>query len=287
MNEARAPVAPKPRRRWWRLLWRSFAAVALIWLVPVMGGCMNLSTPVDYLMNLGAVERDESLVAPEDGRRHLVVLSHGLWRSAAAMGRLERSLRRHGYETYNENYASTEGFIEDHAAALGRGLEARLAAAGEQEVVLYFVGHSMGGLQIRHYLSTSAAVQPAACVFIATPHRGAQLLDKRKDWLLFQILMGEEAPLQLSPGHPFYQQLRPLKGPVGVIYGGKGDGKGWNDDIDGDDDGTVGVDEAQLPEAQARVRLRLGHTAIGMHPDSVRQVLHFLRHRRFAESPPR
>jgi pimeloyl-ACP methyl ester carboxylesterase len=277
-----APAAPARKRRLVRRLLRGTVVGCVVYLTPVLSGCMNLSTPVDYVMNLGTFSHDPALKAKADGTRRLVVLRHGLWRSAGSMWKLERALKDHGYEVLNSSYPSTSGHIEDHAAMLRAELDAALATSDGRPLELFFVGHSMGGLQIRYHLSTPGARRPDACVFIATPHRGAALTDKRKDWLLFRWFLGTEAALQLSPSHPFYQSLRPLTCDAGVIYGSRGDSEGHNEDIPGDDDGTVGIEEAQLPEANDKVRLALGHTSLSFADSSIRQVLHYLKHRRFA-----
>lgn len=264
-----------------RRILRGLLIVAALYLTPVMVGCMNLSTPVDYLINIGTYPHDTKLEAPADGKRRLVILQHGIFRSAGALWKLERALRDHGYETLNVSYPSTRGHLEDHAAMLGQAIESHLADPDQRPDQTYYVGHSMGGLVIRRYLSEAAAHPPTACVFVATPHRGAALTDERKDWLVFKVFMGDEAALQLSPGAPFYDDLVRLSCPCGVIYGGPTDGEGWNDDIPGRDDGTVGIDEAQLPEAQDSIHLPLGHTRLSFADAMVRQVLHFLKHREF------
>ena len=102
---------------------------------------------------------------------------------------------------------------------------------------------------------------------------------------MFKLFMGDQAALQLSPGHEFYASLRAkVPGDVGVIYGGKGDDEGRNDDIIGDDVGTVGTEEAQLPEAKDAIRLPLGHTSLSYADQSLEQVLYFLKHRQFDHS---
>jgi hypothetical protein len=82
----------------------------------------------------------------------------------------------------------------------------------------------------------------------------------------FRFLLGTEAARQLRPSDPFQAELAsfgPVPAPrIGVIYGGKGDDEGWDERIPGDDDGTVGVAEAALPEATATKRLRIGHTRL-------------------------
>lgn len=273
------PSSPASIRR---RVWRGFLWAALVYLSPVLVGCMNLSMPVDYVMNLGTFDHDRALRASVDGVRRLVVLRHGLWRSAGSLWKMERALHDHGYETINLSYRSTKGYIEDHAKALRVEIEEVLRAPDDRKLELYFVGHSMGGLQIRYYLSQPGARRADACVFLGTPHRGAILTDKRKDRWLFKTFLGTEGAVQLSPGDPIYAKLRRLDCDCGVVFGGLGDGVGWNDDIPGDDDGTVGIDEAQLPEAKDRIHLVLGHTSLSYADATIRQVLHFLKHRRFA-----
>jgi pimeloyl-ACP methyl ester carboxylesterase len=276
-----APSSPSaaraPRRR--RVL-RGLAAAVVVFGVLVSCG-MNPSVPSDWLINLWPVPAVDATLRAQP--RTLVVLQHGMWRSAFALGRIERALRAHGYEVLNVSYPSTRAHIEDHAERLARAISARLASASQSPSAISFVGHSMGGLVIRRYLARPDAVRAKACVFIATPHCGAALAGKRQDALWFRLFMGNKAAKQLVCGDPFYDSLRPLSGvAVGNIIGGKGDGQGFSSVLEGDDDGTVRVAEAHLDGEQDTVLLPLGHTRIGMADATIKQVLSFLRTQRFA-----
>jgi len=269
------------RGRLWKRLPAVAGAAMLAYFLPVFAGCMNLSTPVDYLINMGTFPHRPELVAPADGKRRVVFLKHGLFRSAASLWKLERALRDHGYEVVNISYPSTAGYIEDFSTAMASEVADYLEGTPRDSVKVHYVGHSMGGLVIRHYLGRPDAVRPDSCVFVATPHRGAALSDARKGSLLFQTLLGNKAALELSPGSEFYRSLPPLPAglPCGNIYGSSGDPEGWNDDVPGDDDGTVGAKEAQLPQGPGvdSCRLRLGHTRISFSDQTVLQVLHYLK----------
>ncbi|MBK8097739.1 MAG: alpha/beta hydrolase [Planctomycetes bacterium] len=258
-------------------MWR-----VLLLLLCAYGGAVLFglppSWPFDVLYAAGRSPVPDGLTVPADGKRRVVVLQHGLWRSAAGMGRLERTLTAAGYEVLNPDYPSTAGFLADHAASLHVAIERRLAAGAAVDE-LHFVGHSMGGLVIQEYLRRTAARVPTSCVYIAVPHRGAMLCDLRKRWWVFALAMGDKAALQLSPGDPFHQQAIPLPCPTGAIVGTLGAG---NDAIPGDDDGTVAVGEATLAGAADTVTLGKGHTAIAIADETAAQVLQFLRHRRFA-----
>ncbi|MBX3463075.1 MAG: alpha/beta hydrolase [Planctomycetes bacterium] len=268
-------AAERRPRRWRRRAALGFGLLVLLHGVAVLAHG-PVAWPFDAVINLGGAPTAAALRAPADGRRRVVVLQHGLWRTAASLGRLERTLRAHGYEVCNPGYPSTADTIERHADRLHVVVE-RLH---EQPVdALYFVGHSMGGLVIQEYLRRAAARPPTACVYLATPHRGAVLADLRKHWFLFRLAMGDAAALQLSPGDALHRRSVPWPERSGCVVGTLGAG---NDSIPGDDDGTVGVDEATLAGAADRVVLPLGHTRIAMAPEVCLQVLHFLRHGAFA-----
>lgn len=258
--------------------------LANLGLVAVVGfliasafGCANPSYPTDLLLNLPPAPRDDTLVTE---RRALVVLQHGLWRSSGAMWRLERTLRGHGYDVLNPSYPSTRQSIQSHAARLSLEIEKYLEQKTEPYEEVHYIGHSMGGLVIRAYLATDAALPATSCVFLGTPQRGATLAEVHADKWWFRFLLGTEAARQLRPSDPFQAELAsfgPVPAPrIGVIYGGKGDDEGWDERIPGDDDGTVGVAEAALPEATATKRLRTGHTRLCASKAMIEEVLLFL-----------
>jgi triacylglycerol esterase/lipase EstA (alpha/beta hydrolase family) len=258
--------------------------LGLLALAGLGGGMVLLGGPVawpfDVVMNLGGVVDHPTLHAPADGGRHVVVLVHGVFRTSASLGRLERTLRAHGYEVWNVGYASTSDTLEAHATTLRDAIEGRRAGAPIAD--LAFVGHSMGGLVIQEYLRRPDPVLPRACVYLGTPHRGALLADLRRHWFLFRWAMGTTASAQLATGDPFHQRPLPFVEISGALVGDLGEG---NAAIPGHDDGTVGVDEATLPGAAAVRRVPFGHTAMTMAPEVIAQVLHFLAKGAFADGP--
>lgn len=251
-------------------------ALLLLWGASAFVDVRMVTGVGDWITNrLPALEPDPEL-APEQPT--LVVTVHGLCRSAWSMARLERTLEAQGYEVLNFGYDSTDALLRDHAAALAEALEARLAQRDGPPPRLAFVGHSMGGLVIRAYLARPDARSAQACAFIATPHRGAVLAELRQDFPPFRWFCGEAAALELRPGDPFVASLPPLAvDRIGVLYGASGRESGWNDEIPGDDDGTVGVAEAQLPGATAVRRFELGHYRISLDADVLAAVRRFLR----------
>jgi pimeloyl-ACP methyl ester carboxylesterase len=264
------------------LLRRGLAVLAVVVAlhgVAILLG-LQVAWPFDVVVNLGGAIDPGGMRAPDDGRVRVVVLQHGLFRTAASLGRLERTLRAAGYEVLNPGYRSTTEPIEAHAARLGAAIAAR---AGQGPVDEWsFVGHSMGGLVIQEYLRQPGHVEPRACVYLATPHRGAILADLRKHWFVFRWAMGTTAALQLSPGDPIHQRSIPYGDRSGTVVGTTGLFGMGNRSIPGDDDGTVAVAEATFPGAASSVRLPYGHTRITVVEAVHAQVLHFLAHRAFA-----
>ena len=269
------------RRRWWRRLVLGLILLVVpgyplaVWLG------MPPSWPLDVTLTLGSagvVEHDRELTPPDDGRRRLVVLQHGLWRSPWALTRLERELEARGYEVLNPGYPSTQARIEEHALRLHDAIEAAYAAGSVDE--FYLVGHSMGGLVLQQYLRGEAARAPDACVFLGVPHRGALLCDLRKNWWVFELFMGDQAAMQLSPGDPFHEQAIEVPGLCGTVVGDVGEG---NQSVPGNDDGTVAVGEATLADADDSVVLRVGHSQLPRSGEVIRQVLYFLREGKFAD----
>lgn len=274
-----AATPPVQRRRPLRALCRVLLLLLLGYGVAVLAG-LPPALPFDLALNLAAFDVDDALRAPADGKRRLIVLQHGLWRSSWSLWRLERALVAHGYLVLNSGYPSTQAKVEDHAARLQAALSKELAAVGPVDSIT-FVGHSLGGLVVAEYLRRADACRPAQCIYIGSPLHGAVLCELRKRWWLFALLMGDQAALQLSPDSAVAQRPVPMPCPCGTIVGDLGDG---NAAIPGRDDGTVAVVEAHLAGEADSVTLPLGHTALSCDAATIRQVLHFLRHGRFA--PP-
>lgn len=228
------------------------------------------------------VERLETSTAelpPEP--RHAVVLLPGILRSKDSLAALARDLRASGYRVVDVNYPSILRPIREHADQVGR-VVARLE--GVERVS--FVTHSMGGLVARELLgdtgdgaeptelwTRSGPVPVHGVCTLFTPHRGAHLAEAWHDNWLYRLIYG-----------PAGQELRPSvarhlpipRVPFACFAGGRSDGEGRSGSIPGDDDGTVGVEEARLEGAHDFQVFDVGHT-FGMNDDSVRRaVLDFL-----------
>lgn len=249
--------------------------LAILFAIGALRG-WPVAWPFDFVINLGPAVQVEALKLPADHGVHVVVLQHGIFRTEASLGRLARTLAAHGYEVLNPGYPSTCAPIEAHAERLAAAIAVRAAAGPVAR--WSFVGHSMGGLVIQQYLRGPAAVAPHACVYLATPHRGALLAQLRRQWFLFRWVMGTTAASQLAPDAALHQLPIPAADRSGTLVGDLGV---RHASIPGHDDGTVGVDEATFAGAAASALLPVGHTTITIDAQAHRAVLQFLHDRTF------
>jgi pimeloyl-ACP methyl ester carboxylesterase len=208
---------------------------------------------------------------------HLVLLLHGIFRAKEAFRPMEKALRAAGYEAVSVNYPSTRRPLEAHAAQI-----AGLLDDAEGVDTVSFVGHSMGGLVSRIVTAREGAwrrrIRVNRLVTIGTPHRGAELADQLGALETFHAIAGPSAAQLGASAAPEI----PLPGcPFGVVAGARGDGKGWNPLVPGDDDGTVALSSALLDGAEDTLVVPGVHTFLMRRPDVVEAVVRYLATGRF------
>jgi len=215
-----------------------------------------------------------------------VYLLHGLMRTQLSMAPLAVSLRRGGWRVRNCFYPSRSRTIEEHADRL---LERIRRTSRPDEGPFHFVTHSLGGIVVRCALARCEADQiplsaPGRFVMIAPPNRGSPLARRLSGTLFWDAIFGRRAFHQLGDesladawGTP------PMR--FGVIAGGRGDGRGWNPLLTGDDDGVVSVEDTHLPGESGHIVLRSIHAVLPWRQDCMRQVVSFLQSGRFATIP--
>ena len=183
-----------------------------------------------------------------------VVVLHGLFRTRSGMQSLCDSLATGGgYTTFNVGYPTTRGSVAEHAASLDsiiRSLE------GISEI--NFVGHSLGNIVVRHWLGDMAATgrmlpdrqKLGRMVMLAPPNQHPQLAEALIRGELAAAVAGAAAR-ELATG---WEALSPkLATPLfefGIIAGGRGDGRGFNPLLPGDDDAVITVESTRLVGAR-------------------------------------
>jgi pimeloyl-ACP methyl ester carboxylesterase len=191
------------------------------------------------------------MLPPLDGRAVLTL--HGLVRSREHMEGIGRFLEQEGHFTWvNVSYASTRRTLDEHAQSL-----ARVVAGLEGIDEIDFVCHSLGNLVVRRYLGEANEPQPRwqpdprikRMVMLGPPNNGARLAEMFKNNELLGLIYGPSAKQLAREWSAAEKLLATPAFPFGIIAGGRGDDRGVNPLLDGDDDLIVSVAETRLPGA--------------------------------------
>jgi len=182
-----------------------------------------------------------------------VVLVHGLWMGAWALGILKRRLIGSGLRVRRFHYATTRRSFEGSASELARLLR---RSADEGRVGL--VAHSLGGLLALAAIAQCKGVRGRA-VLLGTPLRGSWLAHRVHGWPGGDTLLGHSA-LALKGG----TRVRPPPGwSVAMIAGDRQLGIGL---LAGGhrvpSDGTVALAETRASFLDQHRVLRETHTTL-------------------------
>ena len=129
-----------------------------------------------------------------------------------------------------------------------------------------------------------AEAAPGRFVMIAPPNRGSPLARRLSGSLFWDAIFGRRAFHQLGSDSLADAWGKPPLS-FGVIAGGRGDGRGWNPMLPGDDDGIVAVEDTHLPGESDHIVLRSIHAVLPWRQDCMGQVVSFLQSGRFATIP--
>lgn len=220
-----------------------------------------------------------------------VVVLHGLFRSRSAMQPLCNSLEKeNAFSTFNIGYSTTRGSVAEHVASLDSVLR---SLEGITEI--NFVGHSLGNLVVRSWLGdivTGRRTIPAGqtlgrMVMLAPPNQHPQIAATLIRGELALSVAGAAAR-ELATG---WETLAPtLATPsfeFGILAGGKGDGRGFNPLLPGDDDAVVTVESTRLAGARDFRLLPLLHSFIMFDARAKEFTLRFLQHGHFESEATR
>ena len=228
----------------------------------------------------GSVDAERSRPASEP--REVVVLLHGLGRSAGSMKKLGERLEQGGYRVALIDYPSTKATMEELVAHL----EEALAGCCAEAPRLHFVTYSLGGILVRAYLAERSLENLGRVVMLAPPNRGSEWVDRLGETPAFQKFYGPVGSDLGTDRESLPNRLGPPEFEFGVIAGTTAiNPLGWLL-IPGESDGTVSVENTKLPGMRDFLALPHSHTFIMNSPEAASATLRFLQTGRFREERP-
>lgn len=189
---------------------------------------------------------------------------------------LRHRLEEQGFDARSFNYPTLHSTAEQVAERL-----AEEAAALRGPV--HFVGHSLGGLMVLKLFERFPYQPPGRVVLMGSPVAGSTAARSVASWAIGPALLGPLALGEIvdSPGGRRWTQAREL----GVIAGSTSAGVGRIvARLPEPNDGTVAVEETELPGAKARVVRPVTHTGMLFSTGIAEDVAAFLHTGQFAET---
>ncbi len=230
----------------------------------------------DCMSEFEKAKKDLKITPPKDpviDGIHLVLMVHGITRSGDSFAKMKPVFSAEGMEIAAITYPSTRAYIQDHAVQLEQLLCRRPDVAK-----VSFVTHSMGGLIVRqlfaqknNWLSHS---ELGRIVMVAPPNQGSMIAEFVKQISLYQLIYGKSGQ-ELVPCAAQKLPVPPCK--LGIIAGGRSDDKGYNPLLEGDDDGVVTVEEAQLMGCDDIIVLPGLHSSMCGQDDVISAALSYIQ----------
>ncbi|MGD8339247.1 MAG: alpha/beta hydrolase [Gammaproteobacteria bacterium] len=203
-----------------------------------------------------------------------VIVAHGLWFPGVETKLLRIRLDNAGFAPHLFRFPTLRGTLEQNVLKLGRFADSIACTR------LHFVGFSLGGVVTLRMLARSRARHVGRVVCLGSPLTGSQVASRVGGTELGRKVVGRSLGEHIDRGgiERWDQNIE-----VGIIAGTRNVGIGrLVDALPDRSDGTVAVEETQLPGATAHITLPVTHTQMLFDADVARQTIHFLRHGRFA-----
>ncbi|MFC1508635.1 alpha/beta fold hydrolase [Candidatus Omnitrophota bacterium] len=209
--------------------------------------------------------------------KELIILIHGFFRTPRNMSVLKDFFISRGFRVFTPRLPTTFGSLEECTEEFERQFR---KLQGDYSRI-HFVGHSMGGLILRQFLSRNKVRNIGRCVLIGTPNKGTNLASMISwCWPLRKIVKPIDA-LQ-SGGVDIPPPLNSPPPDMGAIAG-NGDGLFFGTFIHGENDGRVPVDSVSFKGMKELILLGYHHNEIHRKHDVAELVYRFLREGTFGK----
>ena len=197
-----------------------------------------------------------------------IILVHGLWMNGIDMTLLARRLEKAGYETAQFSYPSMGNTPRENASRLDS------FATGLDAPVIHFVGHSLGGIVIRHLFFDYPNRKPGRVVTLGTPHRPSFSAHNLSSYTLGKLMLGQSVVDGLLGNIPPWSDVHDLGSIAGTMEFGLG--LVFNG-LPSPNDGTVTVEETRLPNMKDHASVHASHFGLLLSPTTADLCHNFLR----------
>jgi len=206
-------------------------------------------------------------------RSHLVMLIHGILRSGSSMEPVRGELENAGYGVVSVNYPSSRRGIPQHA----RQIASVLQRLPDEIDTVSFVTHSMGGIVLRQMLARERdrfdGIVVGRIVMLAPPTHGSDVAETLNEWYPARAIAGPGLE-DLTPAEVENLPFPDVE--TGIIAGAQQDGEGVNPLLEGDDDGTLKLENVISKQATDVITFDRQHSLLLLDnrvPPAVRQFL--------------
>jgi len=211
-----------------------------------------------------------------------VVLLHGISRTARSFRKIQTALEAADFATLNIDYPSRHHALDALAEHIHPAVTHVAAGIAGQ---LHFVGHSMGGLLARVYLSRYRPERLGRVVMLGTPNGGSEIADRLKNVSLYRAWFGPAGePLVTRRDAATSALFPPVDYPVGIIAGNRSVDPAASLFLPKPHDGRVSVENTKLDGMTDHLVIGTSHPWLPGNGVAVAQTIAFLRDGRFAAS---
>ena len=204
-----------------------------------------------------------------------VVLVHGFFRRGRNMRYLAQILEQKGYRAFAPTLPTTFRCVQECSEKLAQMIEKRVHNGN----VVHFVGHSMGGLVIRNYLSCRVVEGLGRVVLIGTPNGGSPYANLLLG-LPFSRKVFESLPDLAEPGLDIAPPRNFPAPEVGIIIGTKPDFV-RRILLPGENDGLVTAESVRCIDASDEMSIPCSHERLHWRADTAEAVVSFLETGKF------
>ena len=203
-----------------------------------------------------------------------VVLVHGLWMNGIDMSLLANRLQQSGYHSERFSYPSLSGTPRENAARLNQFVS-KLDAP-----VIHFIGHSLGGIVLRHLFFDYPVQKPGRVVTLGTPHRPSYSAYRLSAFAVGKLMLGQSVIDGLLGNIPPWSGAHDLGSIAGTWSMGLG--KIFTG-LPSPNDGTVAVEETRLTNMKAHTTVNATHIGLLLSPKTASLCHNFLHTGSFSD----